>query len=59
MISCNVECAVMSLILAMELHAVAVGNAKDVIMHFVQGVDMETPCLMKKSMIISLNFKRK
>lgn len=59
MIICNVECAVMNLILWKELHAEVVASVKVAIMHFVQDVDMETPYLMKKSMIISQNFKIK
>ena len=57
MILCNVECADMNLIHRKEDHVVVVDNAKDATKHFVQGVDMEIHYLMKKSLIISQNFK--
>ena len=57
MIRCNVECAVMNLILSMEVHVAAVDNAKAATMQFVLDADMVIHYLMKKSLIISQNFK--
>ena len=55
--SCNVECVGMNLIHRKEDHVVVVDNVKDATRHFVQGVDMEIHYLMKRSLIISQNFK--
>ena len=57
MTSCNVECAVLNLILWKEDPVEAVDNVRVAIRQYVQDVDMEILYLMRRNLIIFQNFK--